>query len=122
MCLQNPCEVPELIIYVASLVHLIYMLKLEGVLIFVNIVLRIFVYRIVPHRLYYVISCNLSIYNKVSVVLYKTHGLFKCLLAFRILTWYLEPTKRKFFAVFYPVDLLSSGEKFPSANRVITPV
>lgn len=90
-------------------------------LIFVNIVLRIFVYKIVPHRLYHVISCNLSIYNKVSVVLFKTHGLFKCLLVSRISTWYLEPTERQLFTVLYPVDPLSSGEKF-LANRVITPV
>jgi len=30
MFLQNPCEVLELVIYVANLVHLINMLQLEG--------------------------------------------------------------------------------------------
>ena len=54
-------------------------------------------------------------------MLFKTHGLFKCLLVSCISTWYLEPTERQSFAVLYPVDPLSSGEKF-LANRVITPV
>ena len=75
------------------------------------IVLRIFVYRIDSHRLYHDISCNLSIYNKVFVVLFKIDGLFKCL-SLSYFNRVSEPTERQPFTMLYLVNPLSFDEKF----------
>ena len=53
----------------------LYVQVLGKVFIFINIVLRIFVYKIVTHRLYHITNCNFSIYNNISVMFFKTHGL-----------------------------------------------